>query len=368
MRTPGLGDSRLSSTSGVLPIAATMSAYLPPHGRFSSSGSSIASESVVAGRSARGGEPAPVVAWTTQVGGRLDNRERERALYAIAGRQHGVLNVEHLRQIGFGRRGIEHRVADGRLQRVHRGVYALGHQPLSTEGQWLAAVLACGPGAVLSHADAGMLWGLIDNDESRSVNISVPAGSGRRSRPGISIHRCDLRRSDTTSRDGIPVTIVTRTLLDLAPSLPRRSLERALTRRSTARATPSVPGRCRSLQDAPEHALRKALERHEPGTTRTETDLEELMFNLCRRHGLPQPSCQVVILGFRVDFYWPEQKLIVETDGWESHNDRVSFERDRERDVELRAGGFPPPLRFTYRHLTGKPGWVASNLRQALGV
>ena len=305
------------------------------------------------------------------MGGKLDNRERERALYAIVGRQHGVLNVEHLRQIGFGRRGIEHRVADGRLQRVHRGVYALGHQPLSTEGQWLAAVLACGPGAVLSHADAGMLWGLIDNDESRSVNISVPAGSGRRSRPGISIHRCDLRRSDTTSRDGIPVTIVARTLLDLAPSLPRRSLERALDEAVyRKRATPSVLRRAvdRSRMRPGARALRKALERHEPGTTRTETDLEELMFNLCRRHGLPQPSCQVVILGFRVDFYWPEQKLIVETDGWESHNDRVSFERDRERDVELRAGGYPPPLRFTYRHLTGKPGWVASNLRQALGV
>ncbi len=161
-----------------------------------------------------------------------------------------------------------------------------------------------------------MLWGLIDNDQGRSVNISVPAGSGRRSRPGISIHRCDLRRSDTTSRDGIPVTIVARTLLDLAPSLPRRSLERALDEAIyRKRATPSVLRRAVD-RSRTARALRKALERHEPGTTRTETDLE----------------------------------------------------RDRERDVELRAGGYPPPLRFTYRHLTGKPGWVASNLRQALGV
>ena len=303
------------------------------------------------------------------MGGQPDNQRRHEALRALAGRRHQVLDGEQLKRLGFSRRAIECALAAGRLRLIHRNVYALGDQPLSIRGRWLAAVLACGPGAVLSHADAAMHWGLIDEDDHGPVHVSVPARSGRRSRPGITVHRCDLRRSDMTTRDGIPVTIVSRTLLDLAASLPRRRLDRAVDEAIyLKRAIPSTLAQAveRNANRPGAGALAKALERHEPGTTRTETELEELMLNLCRRHGLPEPICQEEILGYRVDFYWPSHRLIVETDGWDSHGDRKSFEEDRERDMILRAAGYRPPMRVTHRLLTSQPETVAQSLRVEL--
>jgi very-short-patch-repair endonuclease len=248
-------------------------------------------------------------------------------------------------------------------------VYALSHQPLTREGRWLAAVLACGPGAVLSHGDAAMHFELIPY-EPGPVHVTVPRDSGGRSRPGIVVHRRDLGGGDSTVRDGIPVTIVTRTLLDLAPSLPRRSLERAIDEAIyLKKATEStlLGALERNVRRPGARAMRGALARYQSGTTRTETPLEELILALCRDHGLPEPICQAEILGYRVDFYWPRHKLIVETDGWVSHSDRRSFEEDRERDMILRAAGYRPPLRVTHRLLTRRPGAVAQSLRAEMG-
>lgn len=290
------------------------------------------------------------------------------AVARLAFKQHGVVTFEQLRDAGLGAGAIELRVRNGRLHRLHRGVYAVGHARLSREGRWLAAVLSFGVGAVLSHVSAAALWG-IRHSSSANVHITVPTPGGRHERRGIVVHRSlTLGPADVEEREAIAVTSVSRTLLDLAGMLTPTRLERAVERSLALRlfdlraveavlaANPRRPGAGTLAQIV--HTIHD-----EPSLTRRE--LEALMLDLCAAHGIAQPEVNVLVEGIEVDFLWRAQRVIVETDGREDHGTPTAFERDRERDERLTVLGYRV-LRFTYRRLVDHPAAVAATLRALL--
>jgi very-short-patch-repair endonuclease len=264
--------------------------------------------------------------------------------------------------LGFGKGAIDARVRNGRLWRVHQGVYAVGRPTLTLHGRFSAAVLSCGRAAALSHLAAGVLLSLLAERGPR-IDVTVPGSGGRRRRGALIIHRGPLPAADVTTKHGIPVTTPARTLIDLADVLPRRRLERALDeaaylRLDVANLQP-LPGRRGS------GTLAEALMRHDAGGTRTRSDLEERMLGLLHRFRLPAPEVNSSIEGHTVDFVWREQRLVVETDGWAAHGTRGAFERDRRRDADLLAAGWRV-LRISYERLEREPAWVAERIVDAL--
>jgi hypothetical protein len=223
-----------------------------------------------------------------------------------------------LRALGLGSRAVQQRARAGRLRRLHRGVYAVGHGVLRPEGRRLAAVLACGEGAVLSHRSAASHWGLL---ETQGALIDVTAPRGRHGGEGIRLHRSRfLDARDTTTHEGIPITTVPRTLLDLAATIQPHRLERALAQAQRLqlydhRAIADVIARSNGHRATT--ALTKAISREDPKWTRSELE------------------------------YWPTHRLIVELDGWETHRTRAAFEQDRARDAALTAAGWRV-VRFTW--------------------
>ncbi|HEX7300526.1 MAG TPA: DUF559 domain-containing protein [Solirubrobacteraceae bacterium] len=282
---------------------------------------------------------------------RVDRTPLDRALAQLAARQWGVVSLEQLRGLGIGVRGVQHRASAGKLHRLHRGVYAVGHAVLRREGRWLAAVLACGPGALLSHVSAAAHWGLL---QSEATLIDVTASPSRRGVPGIRLHRSrSLIARDTTSHEGIPVTTIPRTLLDLAAIVAAHRLERALAQAERLRlydgkAIEDVIGRANGHRGTT--ALTRATAR-EPKFTRS--DLEAWFLALVREAGLDEPEVNFSLTApdhprIEVDFCWPSHRLIVELDGWETHRTRAAFEHDRARDAALQAIGWRV-VRFTWR-------------------
>jgi very-short-patch-repair endonuclease len=251
---------------------------------------------------------------------------------------------------------------------VHRGVYAVGHRRLTPRGAWLAAVLAMGNGAVLSHRTAAALWSLLPTSAS-VVDVTVPGGGGRRHRDGIRVHR---RRApaadDVTTNDHIPVTTVARTLLDLAATARREVVARAFNEAERGRVLdlravhavlsrhPGAPGTGR---------LSSVLEQWEPAETLTRSELERRFLELCRANGLETPSVNTVVQGIEVDFVWADARLIVETDGRSYHFTRRDFENDRARDAALTAAGYRV-VRFSHRQITRAPRTVTAALYPAL--
>jgi very-short-patch-repair endonuclease len=287
----------------------------------------------------------------------------EAMLMARAARQHGVVTTGDLKAAGIGSRGIARRIADGRLRRLHRGVFLLG--PIVTP--WtrdLAAVLACGAGAVLSHRSAAGLWGFRPQ-WGGAIEVTV-AGRQPRSTHGIRVHRTRrLEPVEARQRERVPVTAPARTLIDLATVVDADELGRALeqaqvlkllTRRQiAAAATARRPG-------AP--AVRAALLRYdEPRLTRSRA--ERALLELVRAARLPVPRTNTRVLEYEVDALWPEQRLVVEVDGYEFHSTREAFERDRRKDARLTAAGYRV-IRITYRQLTEEPLATAAVLAAAL--
>jgi very-short-patch-repair endonuclease len=264
----------------------------------------------------------------------------------IATRQHGVVTTAQARSAGLNDEGIRRRVASGRLHRVHRGVYAVGHRRLTFEGRCMAAVLALGDGAAVSHRSAAALWRMLPPHEG-PIEVTVPGDGGREKRKGIKTHRSStLIAGVSILRDGIRVTSAARTLRDLhravSDEIYRRAVRRALDLR----------------------LISSAQLRSDDELTRSE--LERLFRSLCRRHRLPQPEVNARVDEFEVDFLWREQRLIVETDSWRHHGDRSAFERDRARDAHLQSLGFRV-LRFTHRQLTAEQRAVIAALHPLLG-
>ena len=290
-------------------------------------------------------------------GPRIDER-----IAVLAARQHGVVALRQLVVLGLTQRAAAHRAAVGRLHRVHRGVYAVGHPLLSRHGHWMAAVLAAGPGAALSHTSAAALWQLRPTAATR-IDVTVPSAAGRQGRRGLRIHRTPtLRPDEVTEHENIPVTTPARTLLDLAATLSRRTLERALDQSEildlfdltslTALATTHAGERGGT-------ALARALTEHEAGTTVTRSELEERFLTLCERHAIERPQPNARVCGLEVDFLFAKRNLVVEVDGYRYHRSRRAFERDRERDAILAAAGLRT-LRFSHRQVTQRPREVAT--------
>jgi predicted transcriptional regulator of viral defense system len=217
----------------------------------------------------------------------------DRAIASLAAAQHGVVAWRQLREAGLGCGGIELRVRRGRLHRVHRGVYAVGHVRLTPRGRWAAVVLACGDGAVLSHRSAAALWGFRASAAS-VIDVTVPSRAGRARRAGITIHRTGaLSASEVTLRDGISVTTPARTLLDLAEVVPRRSLERAIEEaerlrlfdlRALEHVLRANPGRTGI------RPLAAVLEEHHIGTTLTRTRARGALPDALPRAGVAVPG------------------------------------------------------------------------------
>jgi Transcriptional regulator, AbiEi antitoxin/Protein of unknown function (DUF559) len=273
------------------------------------------------------------------------------AVAELAERQFGVVSLDQLRQLGLGERGVRHRVRAGRLRRLYRGVYAVGHGVLRCEGRWMAAVLACGEGAVLSHGSAAAHWELLG---SAAAKIDVTARVSRERVEGIRLHRSrSLDARDTTGHGGIPITTVARTLLDLAATVRAVRLERALAQAQRLqlydhRAITDVIARSNGHRGT--GVLAKATSRNDPKWTRN--DYEAWFLALVREAGLPEPLVNESLAApdhpaLDPDFCWPTHRLIVETDGWETHRTRAAFEQDRARDAALTADGWRV-VRFTY--------------------
>jgi very-short-patch-repair endonuclease len=292
---------------------------------------------------------------------------RERAVAALANRQHGVVARRQLLALGVGSAAIKNRLRNGHLHRVHRGVYAVGHARLSMRGHWLAAVLACGEGAVLSHRSAAALWGLI---RPRGP-IDVTSRHGWASRKEIELHEGRLHPEERGIKDGIPVTSVARTLFDLAEVLDERRLERTFEEADRLglleiRALERVCGRGHGRHSL--SPIRRLIA--SPATPASGcSPLENRFAEFCREHlrDMPAPVTNVSILDHEVDAYWPQRHLVVEMDSWEFHHHRAAFEHDRARDAAMQAAGYRV-IRLTHRRLHDEPAAVASQLRALLAA
>jgi very-short-patch-repair endonuclease len=280
----------------------------------------------------------------------------------LAERQHGVLTRGQLLELGVSDFSIRRRIKDARLHRVHRGVYAVGRPTLAAKGRYLAAVVTCGPNAALSHFAAAALTNLM-RERGPRIDVTVPRGGQRRRRGALIIHRAALPERDVTVKEGIRVTTPCRTIVDLADVLSERRLARVIDEAAYLRLDLTElrprPGRRGS------GILARILTTHEPGTTRTRSELEEQMVLLLQSFRLPTPEVNHRIDEDEVDFVWAEARLIVETDGWQAHGTRQAFERDRHRDAELVAKGWRV-VRISYARLERDPDWVAARIGDAL--
>jgi len=299
----------------------------------------------------------------------------------IASKQHGVVSVAQLIAAGINRHAIQHRARTGRLHRIHQGIYAVGHVALSPQGQWMAAVLACGRlrlegerggegesgrpegrsergvatildhwGAALSYLSAARLWRLLPLRDG-PIDVSVPGHGGKRRRRGIRLHRSlTLSPASVSLRMGMPVTTPARTIADLrrvssgrAPLISSRELRRAIRQAG-------VLGLPIGDDLAPD---------------RTRSDLEGDFLDLCRRHGLPAPEVNVRIGRHLVDFLWRDRMLVVETDGYLYHRGRTAFEDDRATALSLRGLGYDV-MRIADAQVDKEPEWIADLLRVRL--
>ena len=287
----------------------------------------------------------------------------------LAELQHGVVARVQLLGRGVSPSAIDRRVGRGQLHVLHRGVYAVGHRVLSQQAHWLAAVLACGAGSVLSHRSAGQLWQIVS---STSVAPEVTRRGHHRGRPGIRAHRSSLAEDEIEVVDRIPVTCVARTVFDLAGSSRPRELERAWSEMEVRRLTSrvSVPQLLERYPGRPgAAALRALLGSKEPGGV-TRNDFEEDFVALLEAHGLPRPrlNADLWLRGrfIEVDCLWPRERLAVELDGRAVHAREAAFESDKWRDRELLAEGWRT-ARVTWRQLREEPDAVVADLRDALG-
>ena len=280
--------------------------------------------------------------------------------WRLVERQHGAVSRAQLLELGLSSDAIAHRVGTGRLHPVAHGIYAAGRPDLPRHGQWFAALLACGPTAVLSHRSAAALWGIGPDDLAISeVTVSTAV---RRRRPGVAVHCRALGPSEQIVRKGVPVTTVERTLLDLATKVGVGRLERAINEADkldlvdpeTLRAVLDRYAGRRGVA-----ALRSILDRH--AFRLTDSELERRFLAIVRRTDLPLPDTGTRLNGFKVDFHWPALGLVVETDGLRYHRTIAQQMRDRLRDQAHVAAGLTA-LRFTHFQVRHEPRHVQSTL------
>jgi Transcriptional regulator, AbiEi antitoxin len=289
-------------------------------------------------------------------------RADDAAIARLAARQHGNVTRAQLLRLDVSANAIAHRARSGRLHRVFTGVYAVGRPPTTPLERAAAAVLAGGPGAVLSHGAAASLWGL---HKRWRTPLEVIATSARR-HPGIVVHRSStLGPEDATRHFGIPVTSPARTIFDVAPGLSDRALARAV---NDARLAGHL-----WLADLdalmvrfPWHPTTKRLKRFtDAGEKPTRSEFEDAFKAFAVRYALPRPLINHDVNGREVDVLFPHQGLIVELDGYEYHGDRASFERDRDHDAEALQAGLRT-VRLTWERFEGQPAKEARRLKAIL--
>jgi very-short-patch-repair endonuclease len=267
----------------------------------------------------------------------------------LAGAQHGVVSGTQLIEAGLTREGVRRRVEAKRLHRLHRGVYAVGHQSLTWRSRLIAAVYACGSTAVASHRAAGALHGLLS---SQRIEVSAPRGC--KPKPGIAIHRPrPIGAEDRTDVDGIPVTTVARTLVDLADVLDGERLAKAVHQAEILRvfdlqALEAAERRAGKRQGR--HRLARVLAAYQPEPQFLRSEAERMLKRLCEYHSLPQPQFNVWIESHEVDAYWPKANLALEVDGAATHRTGWAFREDRRRDRALAREGIQV-VRATWRDL-----------------
>lgn len=285
--------------------------------------------------------------------------------------QHGVVSRQQLLQLGMGRGAIENRIACGRLRRVQWGVYAVGHRPESRESRWMAAVLAAGPDAVLSHRSAGSLWRILPQ---RPILPEVTRATRCQTRLGLVLHCGALRPDEVRCVDGIPVTSPPRTAFDIAASSTPGELERALNEMEVSGVTDelSIPDLLERYPRKRGAARLRALLADEAAVRGVPRKvLEERFAFLLDGTDLPRPrrNADVAASGrlFEADCLWAEQRVIVELDGRATHGTRRAFERDRERDRLLQVDGWRV-VRITWRQLRDDAPAVLADLHRLLRV
>jgi very-short-patch-repair endonuclease/Arc/MetJ family transcription regulator len=297
--------------------------------------------------------------------------ETDRLIVAIAARQHGVITLRQLVGLGLSRRAVRWRLSSGRLHQIHRGVYAVGRPDLPIKGRWMAAVLACAEGAVLSHQSAATLHGLL-NARGGLINVTVPRRTPI-ARRGIRVHRSTcLAPADCMMVDRIPCTSVPATLLALAATSPKNVLESACNQAEIEQVL-DMRAIGELLERRPAHPgtsrLRGALAIDDLGLDRTKSKLEKRFLRLSREFGLPRPRINewIAIPGeeMQFDFVWQRERVVVEVDGWETHRTRKAFRDDRRRDQLLRLAGWDV-VRFTSRDVDDEPDHVDSVVRATL--
>ena len=280
----------------------------------------------------------------------------------LAARQHGVVERLQLLAAGVTVAQIEGRIRRGLLIRLYRGVYAVGHAVLQPAGHRLAAVLACGGRAVLSHRAATSHWAL-RAFAATAIDVTSPGGSGR-VRAGLRVHRSRLEEWERTVHDAVPITTPARTLLDVAEVLPRRALERVVAEAEHQRLFDLAA--IERVLDAHPHRhgagrLASLLADAGVGDELTRSELDERVLEICDRHGFPRPLVNARVAGLEVDFYWPSARLVVEADSRRYHLTAAAFERDRERDAHLMLRGVRV-LRLTSRRIAREPDAIAATL------
>jgi hypothetical protein len=294
----------------------------------------------------------------------------EGELARIADAQHGVVARWQLLMLGFSADQVKRRVRSARLHRVQSGVYAVGRRGLTKEGQWMAAVLAGGQGAVLSDRDAAAAHALL-RAEYGPIHVTTPRKLV--SRDGLRFHHRHLLAAELTAVEGIPTTTVARTIVDLAATEPRRVVERAIheaevQRTLDLRALEAIVDRWPHSRGI--RAIRAILADRSLGSASTKEELEDAFVAFLDEEGFPHPQTNAWIqIGerwFQVDCLWRAQRLIVELDGWQVHGTRRRFETDRERDRALLKADWRP-IRVTWRHLHGGRRALAGDLRELLG-
>ncbi|MEX2282923.1 MAG: type IV toxin-antitoxin system AbiEi family antitoxin domain-containing protein [Gemmatimonadota bacterium] len=286
-------------------------------------------------------------------------------LIGVAARHHGLLTRKQLLEAGLTRNFIDRRVKSGLLRRVHAGVYQFG--PVSpSRARERAALLACN-GGVISHRSAAALWQMLPAQSAMDpVDVVLCTQRHRGVRPGISVHRAVPGNDEITAVDGVPVTSLARTLIDIG-SMSVRDLERAL----------AVGERLRmDLRDQLTILLARYPKRRGTRTLRTlladpssgtftRSQAEEKLLELVRAARLPKPEMNVMLHGYEVDFLWRDARLVVEVDGYAFHSSHRAFVRDRRRDTVIIAAGMRV-LRLTWRQLTRERDRTLAQLAQAL--
>jgi hypothetical protein len=279
----------------------------------------------------------------------------------LAERQWGVVSRAQLLSSGLSGAGIARWIKDGRLHRVYRGVYAVGHGRLSTEGRLAAALLHAGPGAALSHGTAAWWYQLLHEPPSE-IHVATPRRTS--SIPGVCVHR--PRRVERVLVRGLPVTPLERVVLDFSATQPPFQVRRLLAeadyrRRLDVERVQEAMGQGR----AGTAGARRALAHHLPELAATRSVLEERFLGLCGERGIRLPELNVLVAGHLVDALWRPERVVVELDGHEAHARAAAVERDRRRELELRRAGCLV-LRYTWSQVTGAAPAVAAGLAAAL--